>query len=271
MEKQNKTPQAPCSETAAPIPPDARARWALFLDVDGTLIEIAPEPDAVVVPPRLIAVLGRLQEALGGALALVSGRTIDRLDTMFAPLRLAAAGGHGLERRGGDGRVHRPPARTAETARLRAAFSDFAAARPGVIVEDKGLSVALHFRLAPACERDALALAGRVAREIGDGFRIQRGKMMVEVRPEGGTKGSVVDSFMAEPPFAGRTPVFVGDDVTDEDGFAAANRRGGLSMRVGDGVPSVARFHIGGVAALLDWLDILAGGTEKAGARRPFC
>lgn len=254
-----------------PIPSDARARWALFLDVDGTLVDIAPEPDAVVVTPRLIAVLGRLHDALGGAVALVSGRTVARLDALFAPLRLPAAGNHGLERRGADGLVHRPPVRAAEIARLRAAFADFAAARPGTIVEDKGLSIALHFRLAPSCGDEAVALANRLAGEIGGGFRVQHGKMMVEVRPDGGTKGSVVDGFMTEPPFAGRVPVFVGDDVTDEDGFAAANRRNGLSMRVGGDEPTGARYRVASVAALLDWLEALAGGAENAGMRRSFC
>ena len=248
----------------APIPPDAAARWALFLDVDGTLVEIAPEPDAVVVTPRLIAVLGRLQDALGGALALVSGRTVARLDSLFAPLRLPAAGNHGLERRGADGRIHGPRVHKAEIARLRTAFTGFADAHPGSIVEDKGLSIALHFRLAPACGGDAVALADRLAGELGGGFRVQHGKMMVEVRPDGGTKGSVIDSFMTEPPFAGRIPVFVGDDVTDEDGFAAVNRRGGLSMRVGDAAHSAARFRVDSVTALLGWLEDVAAAAVDA-------
>lgn len=248
----------------APIPPDAAARWALFLDVDGTLVEIAAEPDAVVVTPRLIAVLGRLQSALGGAIALVSGRTVAKLDSLFAPLRLPAAGNHGLERRGADGRIHRPPVRESEIARLRAAFADFAGAHPGSIVEDKGLSIALHFRLASACGAEAVALADRLVAELGGGFRVQHGKMMVEVRPDGGTKGSVIDSFMMEPPFAGRIPVFVGDDVTDEDGFAAVNRRNGLSMRVGDAAHSAARFRVDSVMALLGWLEDLAAGPVDA-------
>lgn len=241
-----------------PVPASTVKRWALFLDVDGTLLDIAAEPDAVVVTPQLLDVLARLRGALDGAVALVSGRTIAKLDALFAPLRLPAAGNHGIERRNAEGHVIRPSASDAAMERVRAGFAAFAAGHPGLIVEDKQLSVALHFRNNPACEAEVLTLAERIVAALGAGFRVQRGKMMVEIRPSGGDKGSVIDAFMAEPPFAGRIPVFIGDDVTDEDGFAAVNRRGGVSLRVGGGAPTAARYRVADVATLLDWLERLA-------------
>jgi trehalose 6-phosphate phosphatase len=248
-----------------PFLPGPPSGWALFLDVDGTLVEIAVDPEAVVVTPRLVGILDRLQRRFGGAVALVSGRTVARLDALFAPLRLPAAGNHGLERRGADGRIVRPPEHREAMEQVRRGFTAFAAANPGTLTEDKELSVALHFRRVPACEAAAVALADRLSRAVGPGFRLQRGKMMIEIRPLGGDKGSVVDAFMAEPPFAGRLPVFVGDDVTDEDGFAAVNRRGGISVHVGGIVPTGARFRIANVPALLDWLERLAGDTHARG------
>jgi trehalose 6-phosphate phosphatase len=256
----------PAPERAEPLPPiapDGPAGWALFLDVDGTLVEIAADPEAVVVPSKARAVLAALRGVLDGAIALVSGRTVEKLDELFAPLRLPAAGNHGLERRGADGRLIRPAERRAELDRVRAPFLRFAADHPGVIVEDKGLSVALHFRRAPGVEPEALHLAERLVAEIDSGFRVQRGKKMIEIRPHGGDKGSVAVAFMAEPPFAGRTPLFIGDDVTDEDGFAAVNAMGGLSVRVGGNEPTVARFRVANVAALLDWLERLADASAQ--------
>lgn len=269
MEHNAADPPYPDAKDRLPLePPPGSAGWAFFLDVDGTLVEIADDPDAVVVSPRARTVLAALGEALDGAVALVSGRPVARLDALFAPLRLAAAGNHGLERRSAGGKLVRPSEQRAALDRVRAPFHRFAADHPGVIVEDKGLSVALHFRRTPEAEGEACRLAERLVAEINAGFRVQPGKKMVEIRPEGGDKGSVVTAFMAEPPFAGRTPVFVGDDVTDEDGFAAANAMGGFSVRVGDDAPTVARFRVATVAALLDWLERLAAASAQRRGER---
>lgn len=240
-----------------PSLPVPRPDWALFLDVDGTLVEIAETPEAVIVEPRLVDVLGRLQAALGGALALVSGRSIATLDRLFAPLTLPAAGLHGLERRKADGTIVRPAEAAPGLTAIRDAFQAFAARFPGVVIEDKGLTVALHYRRVPAAADEAQALADRLIAEHGDELRLQVGKMLFEFRPPGSDKGDVVAAYMAEAPFAGRVPVFVGDDVTDEDGFATVNRLGGHAIRVGPAPKTVARFQIGDVVSLRDWLDSL--------------
>ena len=247
-------------------PPSPRPDWALFLDVDGTLVEIAAAPDAVVVPPQLLALLRGLQDSLDGAVALVSGRAVTTLDALFAPLHLPMAGNHGLERRTADGRVLRPDIPDAALARARAAVAAFAESRRGPILEDKTISVALHFRAAPELAGDVERLAAALAAELGPALHVQRGKMMVELRPTGGDKGSVVHDFMAEPPFVGRVPVFIGDDATDEDGFRAVNALGGISVRVGkpEG-PTAARYRIAGIEAVYGWLAALAreGAAER--------
>ncbi len=240
------------------LPPPAPG-WALFLDVDGTLIEIADRPAAVRVEPRMIAVLSALVRATDGAVALVSGRPVEFLDRLFAPLVLPAAGLHGLERRGAAGHWAVRVGRHADVDRFTAAFESFVAAHPGCLVEDKGLTVALHYRMAPEAGAAARALAERLAAESGGAFRVQHGKMVAELRPEGPDKGAVVAAFMEEPPFAGRLPVFAGDDVTDEAGFAEVNRRGGHSVRVGSPVgPTAARWQVPSVAALAEWLAEVA-------------
>lgn len=233
-------------------------RWALFLDVDGTLVEFAPTPDAVKVGRRLVDMLARLNTALGGAVALVSGRPIAKLDELFDPLRLPAAGNHGLERRDSAGELSLPDIQPRELDPVRTAFERFADENAGVVVEDKGTSVALHYRLAPEIAETARRLAHSVMLDMGSGFRTQNGKMLVELRPAGTDKGDAIEAFMTEPPFAGRVPVFIGDDVTDEDGFAAVNRMGGHSVRVGETDGSVAAWRVSDIGAVLDWLEQIA-------------
>jgi trehalose 6-phosphate phosphatase len=237
--------------------------WALFLDVDGTLLEIAERPDAVRAGRRTIDILAALDGCLEHALALVSGRPINVLDRLFAPLRLASAGLHGLERRTPAGMFERASAPAPMLDEVRTAFAAFAARHPGVLVEDKELTVALHFRGAPGCAAEARAAAATLARRFDEALVLQEGKMVVELRPRGPDKGDVVEMFMRSPPFSGRRPLFVGDDVTDEAGFAAANRLGGLSIRIGDGSRSAARLRLADVAALLDWLARLAAGHRN--------
>lgn len=241
-----------------PLPP-WNAGWALFLDVDGTLLEIEEHPDDVRARPRLKVLVEHALNALGGALALVSGRSIASLDSVFAPLVLPAAGLHGLERRGADGRVHYPSGFAGRLGEARCRLMHFVESNPGLLLEDKGAALALHFRAAPDLA-DAAGRAMEAARaQLGEDFHVQRGKMVLELKPGGEDKGTAVAAFMREPPFAGRLPVFVGDDVTDEDGFRTVNGMGGLSVRVGSLPPgqaaTVARHSAASVDAVLDWLE----------------
>ena len=215
--------------------PAYAANWALFLDVDGTLVEFAEHPDEVRLMPDTLRILEQLQHCLDGALALVSGRGIAALDQLFAPLRLPSAGLHGLERRDDSGELQRPPVSAEDLAPVRAAAEAFAAEHPALIVEDKEYALALHYRRQPELEPAVEALLERVLSETGDSPRLalQRGKMVMEVKPTLATKGSAIEAFMAQPPWAGRIPVFIGDDVTDEHGFAVVNTLRGHSIKVG--------------------------------------
>lgn len=238
--------------SGASLPPLA-ADWAFFLDVDGTLLEHADTPDAVRVDGAMRNLLSDLQAGARGALALISGRSVADLDRLFAPLALAAAGQHGAERRDGAGRVHRHDFPEAPVRRAAARLAAFAGAHPGLLLEDKGRSLALHYRLAPRLEDEARALVDEVLSELGEGFELQRGKMVLELRPGGRDKGSSIAEFMAEAPFRGRVPVFVGDDLTDEFGFGVVNGMGGVSVKVGEGT-SQARWRIADAAAVRAWL-----------------
>ncbi len=243
--------------------PEPTDNWALFLDVDGTLIEIADAPDDVTVDPAMIDVLARLDRRFDGALALVSGRALATIDRLFQPLRLTAAGLHGLERRTPGGEIEKSNGAADRLGQVRAEMADFAAGDARLLVEDKGLTVALHYRRAPDRADEVLGLADRLAAGSGGTLVPQRGKMVIEFRPPGPHKGDIVDRFMAEKPFAGRIPVFIGDDVTDEDGFAAVNRLGGHSIRVGPEEATRARMRIDSVAELCRWLASLADGAAR--------
>lgn len=246
----------------APPSPDA---GAFFLDVDGTLLGIAATPDKVTVDPGVLSLLSRLRDACGGALALISGRGIAVLDRLFAPLRLAAAGQHGAERRDAEGRVHTHPVHVRGLGEIRAAAGAFAARHPGLVLEDKGLSLAVHFRQSPAAEPALRALlAGMVAERSGE-IALQPGKMVLEVKPAGRDKGTAITEFMREPPFRGRLPVFIGDDVTDEFGFAVVNGLGGLPVKVGPG-ETCARLRLDGVEAVRGWLEDCLRRREESSA-----
>jgi len=225
---------------------------ALFLDLDGTLAPIAARPQDVRPDPRRTSLLERLALRLQGRLAVVSGRTLDDVDRILEGCVPAVAAVHGLVVRGADGRVR---AATAHPALPKAAeaFRAFAARDSGLIVEEKGLSVALHFRLAPAHADGARACARRLAAETG--LTLQDGDMVEELRTPGPTKGDSVRGFMGKAPFAGAQPVFVGDDATDEDGFRAAQALKGLGVAVGAPRPTAARFRLAGVEAALAWLE----------------
>ena len=244
--------------SALPVPD---AGWALFLDVDGTLVELAADPDSVRVDARLVSLLDALRGRLDGAVALISGRAICTLDRLFAPLVLPAAGNHGLERRNSDGHVRRPQA-TPAMAEVGAAMRRFAADHPGVIMEDKELSMALHYRNRPDAARQAAALAQALVSRHDSGLFVQNGKMMVEVRPGCADKGTAIASFLDEAPFAGRRPVFVGDDVTDESGFALVNARGGYSIRVGDDPRTAADYRMPDVIGVIEWLETVVAASD---------
>jgi len=240
------------SNSELPIP---RADWGLFFDIDGTLLEIAPTPDAVIVGEKVLAVLQNLRDATGGAVALVSGRALDRIDQLFAPLRLPASGLHGLEMRFGSGEFRRPPPPTEGFMCMRQALSDFASTHPGLLLEDKGQSMAMHYRLAPELESETRTQVEKMIGKWGEGYSLLVGKMVFEVKPAHTDKGQVIEAFMASEPFAGRCPVYVGDDVTDEDAFAVVNRLGGHSIHVGPTLSTRANYMVQDVSHLLDWLS----------------
>ena len=239
--------------------PKWRDDWALFLDVDGTLLKIAATPAAVSVPKRIVDVLAHLQRRLSGALALVSGRRIADLDSLFAPLKLPAAGTHGAERRDAAGRPHGRDY-TAALAPAKQVLTAWAAAHPGALVEDKGAALALHYRAVPELEDDARRTVAAARAAAGSDFHIQGGKKVLEIKAGDVGKGHAIAQFMTEPPFAGRVPVFLGDDLTDEDGFEVVNARGGYSIAVGVGHETCARWHLEDEAEVLQWLESCAGG-----------
>lgn len=243
--------------------PEPRADWALFLDFDGSIVDIAPTPDAIVVPDTLPPLLLALRETLGGAVAIVTGRPIAQIDFHLGAAVPAVAGLHGLERRRADGGIVRPPPND-DLRRIRASLEAFAAAHPGILLEDKGYSLALHYRLAPSLEDACRDVVDSALGDGAEGWEILEGKMVFEIRPRGFAKGAAIEAFLGEPPFVGRIPVFCGDDTTDEDGFAAVNARGGVSVRVGDGPVTRAAVRVDTVADLLDWLVRIAGSTRPS-------
>ncbi|HMA90948.1 MAG TPA: trehalose-phosphatase [Burkholderiales bacterium] len=238
--------------------PQPAAEWAFFLDLDGTLLEHAERPDAVRVGAAVRKLLAGLQEGAGGALALISGRSVADIDQLCAPLVLPAAGQHGVERRDAAGRMHRHEFPEQPLRHAAARLAAYAAQHPGLVLEDKGYSLALHFRLAPWRADEAREFVGGAVAELGDGFELQAGKMVYELKPGGRDKGTAIGDFMAERPFRDRTPVFIGDDLTDEFGFSVVNRLGGQSIKVGDGA-SVARWRIADAAAVRRWLAAWVG------------
>jgi trehalose 6-phosphate phosphatase len=246
------------SDAAVPLDLHDLNGMALLLDVDGTLLDIAPTPNEVVVPHELPKILSRVRDRLEGALALVSGRTIGEIDNFFAPLQLVAIGGHGAEMRpvsGGPVIAGRAGPIDAE---FKERLNEIAERHPGVLVEDKGYSLALHYRKAP---RQGVGLIHDVkhAHEAwGDqSIELLTGKAVLELKFAGFNKGTAVRQLMTYPPFAGRRPVFVGDDHTDEDAFKAMPEFDGLSMSVGRKLPGIDRVFAG-PADVRNWLGLLA-------------
>ncbi len=279
--------------------PEWPARPALFLDLDGTLLELAEEPDGVELSERLRKLLPRLPEATGGAVAFVSGRPIREIDRLLAPHRFALAGVHGNERRS-NGLADALPADSTATDStatdspatdspakdvlpkdappperpptidpgaldgVRRAMDAFQAANPGVIVEDKQIGVALHYRKRGDLEGAILELAARLEASLPPGYELLRGTMVVEIKPAAMNKGAAVRAFMREPPFVERTPVFVGDDITDEAAFEAVNSLGGVAVKVRSGA-SAAPWRLPNVDAVLGWLEALVDREARGG------
>ena len=234
-------------EMLPPLTPDT----ALFLDFDGTLVALASQPELVVVSPGLTSILAALFRQLNGALALVSGRRLLDLDGFLAPLLLPTAGEHGAQRRTSDGLlVSAPPA---DLRQVQQAAQGLLQRHPGLKLEQKNLALSLHYRHAPELENLCLqVMREAVARSTG--LELMQGKLVIDVKPQGFSKGTAIAAFMTEAPFAGRTPLFAGDDVTDESGFAQVLHLGGITIKVGPG-PTAARWRCDSTAQLAGWLQ----------------
>lgn len=242
---------APVPISVPPLP--APGRVALFLDIDGTLLDFAARPDAVVVDPALPPLLHRLRERLDRALALVSGRPLEQIDALFG-WHGPAAGLHGAELRHASGRIERHIGDRAHIARLMREARRLTATLPGVFVEDKRDAFALHFRNAPDFADAVQYVATELARAAGGDYEMLPGHAVFEIKPRGANKGRALDALMREAPFAGRMPWVIGDDVTDEHAFAAAIAHGGAAIRVGALRQTQARFALETPRAVRDWL-----------------
>jgi trehalose 6-phosphate phosphatase len=225
---------------------------ALFLDLDGTLAAIEPRPSDVGPEAWRTALLQRLEGKLGGRLAVISGRSLEEVDRILEGAVTAVAAVHGLVRRRADGLVEQAPVAAGLPA-AKAALDELAARRPGVVIEDKTLSVAVHFRQAPDLADEVRREAEAIAADTG--LRLQLGDMVAELCTPGFDKGSAVQAFMREPPFVDALPVFVGDDLTDENGFRAARSFGGVSVLVGPSRATAADLRLEDVAAVRGWLE----------------
>ena len=236
-------------------------RIALFLDFDGTLVEIAPHPDAVHLEDETRETLAKLEKQLGGAVALITGREIQVVDRFMEPLRLPVAGVHGLRRRDAEGNLHGLNLDTGFVAKVTEKLEPFVGRHKGLFLEHKDVAVALHYRARPELGDRCVAMMDTAIRGV-DGALISRGKMVIEARSSAGGKRSALSSFMAEAPFAGRIPVFAGDDITDEEGFEYVNELGGTSIKVGGG-PTKARTRALDTQDFLTWLKDLSARFDE--------
>lgn len=253
-------PEPTAQSGAAPL-------LAIFTDFDGTLVEIAEAPDAVQVSPDLPGRLERAARDLDHAFAVITGRQIVDIDQFLSPLHLPVAGAHGAQRRRADGTLLEPDAEISAAADAIAdAVAPLAMAHPDLILEAKDGAVALHFRQAPRLENECLLIMQEAVADHPD-FTLVQGKMVIEARPTAFDKGRALRAFMREEPFIGRTPIFIGDDKTDEDAFRVAQELGGIGIKLGPG-ETVARMRIADVAsvhALLQGLAEIAARPQLAG------
>ena len=227
------------SVCAPSIPVDLETA-AILLDVDGTLLDLAPTPREIFVPHSLRETLARLSERTGGAVAFVSGRPLEELDLVFSPLQLPAIGGHGAEMRIAPGEAAAPRRLPLLDPDVKRKFAAIAEAGPGIILEDKGYSLALHYRLAPDKERVVREEAAKIRASLGTAaLELLPGKLMLEIKQSGVTKATAVRELMQHAPFAGRRPIFIGDDVTDRSVFEIIPEYDGISICVGPPIPGV--------------------------------
>ncbi len=253
----------PQPHTVAPNPGSISLQQvSLFLDVDGTLVDLQPQPHDVHIDDELIALLRELSALSGGALALISGRPLAQLTSMFAPLQLPMAGIHGIERISAHGITHRPTIFGERLDDLRMTLAILVDQNPGLLLEDKGVGVALHFRLAPWAARQAADAMHQAARGLGTEFEVLEGNCVLEIKPSTHNKATAIEAFMQESPFSGRMPIYIGDDRTDFDGFGAVRRHDGIDIGVGESVP--ARWRLDNPAAVRSWLIQLAGPRPSA-------
>ncbi|MHB1312139.1 MAG: trehalose-phosphatase [Gemmatimonadaceae bacterium] len=246
-------------------PPKPQPSWAYFFDIDGTLSELAATPERARLAPALRDRLAALRTLCGGAVAVVSGRPLRDIDAIFDGMLLPAAGQHGAERRDPAGQVSHLPADRARLDEAHAVLARLVARHPGLLLEDKGHSLALHYRAAPRAAGFSHRSMRALQRRLGAGFTVQGGKRLVELVPSGIDKGRAIRAFLMEPPFVGRLPVFLGDDVSDEPAFATVDALDGHSVKVGPG-PSAARWRLASVTAVREWLPAPRHAAPAGGA-----
>ncbi|MTI42045.1 trehalose 6-phosphate phosphatase [Roseibium hamelinense] len=232
--------------------PPLSTNIALFLDFDGTLVELAPRPEDVAVPAGTPVVLRNWLDQLEGAVAIVSGRPIDEIDAFLAPCKFPAAGLHGLQHRWEQEGIVERDTPDIGLLKLKELVLSSGLIGEDILLEDKDAAFAVHYRAAPVREPDVRALMGQLVKKF-PALHLVEGKMVVEAKPKARDKGKAVQDFMKILPFRGKTPIFVGDDVTDEDGMAAAEQAGGYGIKVGAG-PTCARYRLQDVAAVYEWL-----------------
>ncbi len=242
--------------------PDAvtqqESQWALFLDVDGTLLEVAETPQRVRVPDGIKQLLLALTVRFDGAVALISGRSLDDVDRLFAPMRFCVAGIWGLEYRESSGCVSRPSLHTDRLSAAREAMQVLVQQHEGLYLEDKGCGLAVHYRRAPHLEESVRRAMSGACRDLGSDFAMEDGGCYVEVRPSMCSTAAAISLFMQQTPFARRIPIFIGDDLSDEAGFHAVNALGGVSIRIGAAANTVAHHCVADTDQLIHWLAILA-------------
>lgn len=246
------------------VPPALTGNYAFFFDLDGTLAGIKSHPDQVVIPADALQTLQRLVQQQNGAVALISGRSMIELDRLTRPYRLPLAGVHGAERRDINGKTHIVSLPEALFDALSAQLTAAVEALPGCQLESKGMAFAVHYRQAQQQQQAVLALAQEVVQRHPI-LALQPGKCVVEIKPHEVNKGEAIAAFMQEAPFKGRTPVFVGDDLTDEAGFAVVNQLGGVSVKVGGG-ETQARWRLPDVAAVHLWMSYIANHGQQPDA-----
>ena len=242
-------------------PPRADVTWAWFFDIDGTLVELAATPSSIIVHDDLPELIDRLNDLSGGAVSLITGRAISNVDELLPLLQVSVAGQHGAEVRMPAG-AHHTGEFAVDFSAIAREVAELCARHPDLIAEYKGSSVALHYRRAPKLAGYATRFMRELQSRYGPGLELQKGKKVVELRPDAVDKGRAIASLMKRKPFAGRIPVFVGDDVTDEAGFETVNELGGFSVKVGRG-KTRARYRLASVSEVKAWLaEGMSGRTE---------